>query len=98
MIRLAITDLRDTNTLVQAIENALRFVPQIHWFPVLFPAADSPVSVYHKLGETPKGMVFDPLISATAYALPVDRVEWGAQRVVVRCNVSGATIRIGLIV
>lgn len=97
-VRISLIDLNDPNTLVQALQQALRFVPQIHWFEVPFPVAGDPVSVYHKLGETPAGMVFDAISSALVWATMEDRREWGAQRVVVRCNVSGATMRIGLIV
>lgn len=103
-VRLSLVDLRDPSTLVQVLEEAFKFVPQIHWFDVLsptsvdFPSPADPFSYYHKLGVTPIGMVQDPLAKAIVWADAENRREWGPQRVVLRCDVANVMLRIGLIV
>lgn len=97
-IRLSIDSVRDPATLIVALEQETRKVPKIHWFETPFPTLGVAVSVYHKLGTTPVAMVVDAMVDAKCWATAEDRKEWDTQRVVVRCNTSGATMRIGLIV
>lgn len=103
-IRLPVDSVRDPNTLVQALEAATRFIPEVHWFDVLvptdadFPSSAKPFSFYHKMGVTPLGMVDDKLAKAIIWADADNRREWGPQRVVLRCDVANVTVRIGLIV
>lgn len=97
-IRLSVDSVQDPNTLVQALAAATRNIPEIHWYPTIFVTGSAPQSIYHKLGVVPSYMVVDALADANVWATPVDRKEWGPERVVVRCSASGATMNIGLIV
>jgi hypothetical protein len=97
-IRLSVDSVRDPNTLVQALFNATRNMPEIIWFDVLFPASFTPLSVYHKLGRVPFGVVADGLVDAVVWAEPDDRRQWSKERAVVRCNAENVTMRVGLLV
>lgn len=94
----SLVDLRDPNTLVQVLQEALKNVPEIHWFPVTFALPFAPFSLYHNIGKTPLGMVQDPMIDAIVWAEPDDRRDWGPQRVVLRSNAENAMMRVGLVV
>ena len=97
-IRLSIDTLHDPNTLVRALYDATRNIPEIIWFEVLFPASFAPLSVYHKIGRVPFGVVTDAKVDAVVWAEPDDRRQWSKERAVVRCNAENVTMRVGLLV
>lgn len=97
-IRLSVDSVRDPNTLVQALMDATRNMPEILWYDVTFPASFTPLSVYHKIGRKPFAVIKDPQIDAEVWAEPDDRREWSADRAVVRCNAENVTMRVGFLV